>query len=205
MKFIIPALAITTLLLSTSASATVIYLNDDAGLSVSLNSGVLSGGSLAEIIDVDNATDSDPHNAVTGNHAYISGNGAQMDLRFDLGATYDLQTAHLWNIEEAIHPNWGVTAMKIEFFDFALSSLGIYDSPAITSGGNDNPFAESFDLGGITGVKYVDVLLTGGLDGVDITNFGFTTVSAVPAPPVTWLFGAGLLGLAGIARYNKSA
>ena len=204
MKNVILALTVTTLVLSTSVNASSIYLHDDTGLSASLNSGGLSGGSLAEVIDADSAAALDPHNAVTGNHAYISGNGAQMDLRFDLGATYGLQTVHLWNIEEVIYPDWGVTAMSIEFFDLSLVSLGTYDSPAITSGGNGDASAEDFDLGGISGVRYVDVLLTGGSDGVDITNFGFTTVSAVPVPAAAWLFGSALLGLVGIARRKRA-
>ena len=184
----------------TSTGANALYLNDDAGVTVSLNSGALSGGSLANIINADSATEANEHTQST--HAYISGNGAQMDLRFDLGAVYGLLTAHLWNIDEAAFPNWGVTAMHIEFFDNALTSLGTYDSPPITSGGNGDPFAEDFDLGGIPGVRYVDVLLTGGTSGVDITNFGFT---AVPIPAAIWLFGSGLLGLVGISRCKQSA
>jgi len=194
-------LAATTLVLSTSVNAASIYLNDDAGVSVSLNSGALSGGTLANIINADSAAESVVHLIGTpGTHAFIQGSDAQMDLRFDLGATYGLQTAHLWNIEEVIFPNWGVTAMHIEFFDDSLTSLGTYDSLPIISGGNGDPTAENFDLGGILGVKYVDVLLTGDLDGVDITNFGFTTVSSVPVPAAVWLFGSGLIGLIGIAR-----
>ena len=166
--------------LSFNANAASIYLNNDAGVSVSLNSGVLSGGSLSVIIDADSATESNNHTQST--HAFVTGNGAQMDLRFDLGAAYNLQTAYLWNIDETIYPDWGVTAMHIEFFDRNLASLGTYDSPAITSGGNGDPFAEDFGLGGILGVRYVDVLLTGGTDGVDITNFGFTAVPVrIPA------------------------
>ena len=183
----------------TNSNAASIYLNDDAGVSVSLNSGALSGGSLPVIIDANSATESNPHTQST--HAFIRGSGAQMDLRFDLGATYSLQTAHLWNIDEVAFPNWGVTTMHMEFFDNALTLLGTYDSPPITSGGNDDPFAEDFDVGGILEVRYVDVLLTGGTAGVDITNFGFTTV---PLPAALWLFGTGLLGLVGMARRKKA-
>lgn len=173
---------------SVGANAASIYLNDDAGVSVS---GALTGGFLSNIINADSATEANPHTQAT--HAFVSGNGAQMDLRFDLGAVYGLQTAHLWNIDEVAFSLWGVTAMQMEFFDDVLTSLGTYDSPPITSGGDDDPFAEDFDLGGISGVRYVDVLLTGDTSGVDITNFGFTTV---PVPTAIWLFGSalGLLG-----------
>ena len=185
--------------LASSASAASVYLNDDAGVSVSLNSGSLSGGSLPVIIDADSAAESNPHTQST--HAYISGSGAQMDLKFDLGAVYGLRTAHLWNIDEVIFPNWGVIAMHMEFFNNVLASLGTYDSPPITSGGNGDPFAEDFDLGGVQGVRFVDVLLTGGSSGVDITNFGFTTV---PLPAAIWLLGTGMLGLASVKPRRKS-
>ena len=169
-------IALVSLCLSNAVHTAPIYLNDDAGISVSLNSGALSGGGLSNIINADSASELNLHTQST--HAYISGNGAQMDLRFDLGADYDLQTAHLWNIDETIFPTWGVTAMHIEFLADDLTILGSYESPPITSGGNGDPFAEDFDLGGVLGVRFVDVLLTGSTSGVDITNFGFTaTVS----------------------------
>ena len=192
------SVAILIAVTSTGANSMPIYLNDDAGVSVSFNSGSLTGGFLTNIINADSATEANPHTQAT--HAFISGNGAQMDLRFDLGAVYPLQTAHLWNIDEAVFSSWGVTAMHIEFFDNALTSLGTYDSPPITSGGDGDPFAEDFDLGGILGVTFVDVLLTGDTSGVDITNFGFTTV---PVPAAVWLFGSGL-GLLGWIRKRQA-
>jgi hypothetical protein len=36
--------------------------------------------------------------------------------------------------------------------------------------------------------------------GADMTGVSVTTVSAVPVPAAVWLFGSGLIGLAGVAR-----
>ena len=40
---------------------------------------------------------------------------------------------------------------------------------------------------------------------LDLTSLTFTAVSSVPVPAAVWLFGSGLVGLAGVARRRKSS
>ena len=113
-----------------SGSAAPIYLNDVAGVSVGLNSGALSGGQLPNIIDAPDASASEPHSGST--HAYISGNGAQMDLRFDLGADYTLTTFYLWNYEPGL--SWSVDTFDIDFLAADMSGIGTFSGVSLTGG-----------------------------------------------------------------------
>ena len=81
--------------------------------------------------------------------------------------------------------NWGATS-DIDVFNVwdinADGSLTAAVSPGMTDGAFLN-FQAYFDL----------------------TSPGLVTTSAVPVPAAVWLFGSGLVGLAGVARRRKAA
>ena len=84
--------------------------------------------------------------------------------------------------------NWG-----------AVSDIDVINIWDVTSvGGNDVYTSTDFDNDGILG----GAMLDGAFAGFS-ANFNMT--SAVPVPAAVWLFGSGLVGLAGVARRRKAA
>jgi len=103
--------------------------------------------------------------------------------------------------------------MRLDFIPF--SSLGFNSS---TSEATLYTFDSSGNSATFAGSDFTVDLLTlapNGLSGlfdnsnirtnftVDTLNINVTSISAVPVPAAIWLFGSGLIGLAGVARSRK--
>lgn len=71
------------------------------------------------------------------------------------------------------------------------------DTPA-PAGMDENPMIFDLTLGGIT------ILHDTGSATAPVT-YTLTTMSAVPVPAAAWLFGSGLIGIAGVARRRRAA
>lgn len=109
--------------------------------------------------------------------------------------------------------------------DLVLFEIGTPDPFSVTIGGTNNPALATTDTGFLTGgsaqlnAVAIDLSAFGIADGAAVTQItvglnagGATfalagalapTMSPVPVPAAVWLFGSGLLGLAGFARRRK--
>ena len=102
---------------------------------------------------------------------------------------------------------WGVTWNGISRIDMSSGAWdGNADGVAIVTCGVDCAEGDTYTLNYSATVPAGD---PSGFGGV-MYNFFLTgtvgaAVSAVPVPAAVWLFGSGLLGLAGVARRRKSA
>jgi hypothetical protein len=117
--------------------------------------------------------------------------GMTLTFSFDFSARTDATTT-------TVLP--GTFSSATAYVDM-LDGLGFVDITASTSSIDGKP---PIDTGDVTGVIDIDML-----DGQFNNIFGFVDTfgqaSAVPVPATVWLFGSGLLGLAGIARRKKAA
>lgn len=135
--------------------------------------------SLNSIIDLSSADASELHTQTT--HIWVS--GGSLELVFDLGAEYDLEFLHFWNYHGEFYD---VDDIDLTFFDSEQVLVGATSivSPALgnDTGSDATPiFAEDFPLTTSTGIRFVNVVLTGSNNQVDFNNLGFTGV-LVPEP-----------------------
>lgn len=66
----------------------------------------------------------------------------------------------------------------------------------------DNNWTSAVSVSSLTPISAIDVLLLESeISSLSIT---YETVSAVPVPAAVWLFGSGLIGLAGVARRKRA-
>jgi hypothetical protein len=185
-----------------------VYLNDDAGVTVAVGPGS-SGGfvnvpeaqSLANIIDLDAASDPDFHSQTS--HVWWS--GGPLELVFNLQTAYDLTTLHFWNyFGEA----FDVDSLFLRFLDPSGAVLGNQDVlPALGGPGTPNEMilAEDIVLTAPPGVQFVVAFLTATNNQLDFNNMGFTGdlsssepgpgpgPAPVPAPAALGLLGVGVL------------
>jgi hypothetical protein len=128
--------------------------------------------SLASIIDVPSATESELHNQST--HVWVS-NGA-LELSFDLRDNYDLTALHFWNYHSE---DYDVDNIDFKFYDSNNNLVGVLPNYTPTVGGStpsdSTPiFAQTFPLSFPSKVRYVNALLSGSNEQVDFNNLGFT-------------------------------
>ena len=113
-----------------NAVAAPIYLNE-SNITVAVGSGTspgsynntfASGQTINKVIDAPSATSEEFHNQTT--HiwytAYEIGGG--LELSFDFGQEYDLNTLHFWNYTGE---NYDVDNIEFTFFNSANSQVGI--------------------------------------------------------------------------------
>jgi hypothetical protein len=198
------------LLSSLSSASNGVYLNDQ-NITVSLGSSMAAepfanrtaAASLASIIDAPSATADEFHNQST--HVWVS--GGVLELDFDFGVEYDLQIFHFWNYHTESHD---VDDIDMSFFDSAMNLVGTINDimPALgnlTGRDADPIIVEDRSLSFPVNVQFVNMVLSGSNNQVDFSNIGFTAVvSQIPLPAAVWLFGSGLIGLAGVAKRKQS-
>lgn len=182
-----------------------VYLND-SNITVALGASMFpepfqnrsTADSLASVIDAPTAISSEDHNQAT--HVWLSSGSLELD--FDLGTEYDLQTLHFWNY---FSEGFDVDNIDFMFFDslgnFVGSLLGV--SPALGGSGSNPIFAEDLPLSFPSKVQFVNAVLTGSNNQVDFNNIGFTAI-AIPEPSTLIILGFGLLGFAGHRRGRKN-
>jgi len=207
----------TVLFTASVAQAAPIYLNADAGITVSVGAGSTGGfvnvseaQSLANVIDLDAASDPDFHSQ----SSHIWWSGGPLELVFDFKDEYDLSALHFWNY---FTEGFDVDNIALTFFDSSSTSVGSMNvMPALGGPGTPNEMivAQHIPLAAMN-VQFVSAVLTGTNDQIDFNNMGFTgelsspgpgpdpDPSPVPEPGVLTLLGVGVLF--SLARRRRSA
>lgn len=178
------------------ARAQTVYLNQD-NISVSVGAGTspgtfnntfAGGATIAKVIDSATADAAEFHNQQT--HIWYTANsiGGGLELLFDFGQAYDIQTLHFWNYDGEA---FDVDNVSFKFFDVGnqqVGALGI--QPAL--GSSPAIYAQDIELAAPLNVRYVSAFLTGTNAQVDFQNIGFTAVLSVPEPDASalWVLGA---------------
>ncbi|GAA3554777.1 PEP-CTERM sorting domain-containing protein [Marinobacter xestospongiae] len=196
-KLLIPALMLTTS--SMSALAAPIYLNE-SNISVSVGQGTSAGSfnntfsngnTIQKVIDAPNADAAEFHNQ--GTHIWFTADaiGGGLELLFDFGTEYDLNTLHFWNYTAE---SYDVDNISFSFFDSSNSAVGSLSvSPDL--GSSPGIYAQDIALSAPLNVQYVTAFLTGSNRQVDFQNIGFTAELSDPKP-VSESSVFGLLGVA---------
>jgi len=166
---------------SMEAVSVPIYLNS-TNISVSVGSGTTSatsnntfgsGGNqftIEKVIDAATATSLELHNQST--HIWYSGGGpgAGLELLFDFGQQYDLETLHFWNF---FGETFDVDNIEFSFFDENSTSVGSL-SIAPELGDFPSIAAQDIDLAAPLNVQFVTAFLTSTNQQIDFQNIGFT-------------------------------
>lgn len=190
--------------LAQAATGTV-YLNQ-ANISVAVGAGTSpgdfnntfsNGQTITKVIDAPSADAAEFHNQTT--HIWFTADvvGGGLELVFDLGTSYDLQTLHFWNYDGE---GFDVDTLSFRFFNAAGTDIGNLSlTPAL--GSSPAIFAQDIALAAPLNVRSVTVFLAGSNRQVDFQNIGFTAqVSAVPEPASAALL---LLGLGGASAWLR--
>ena len=178
------------------AQAQSIYLNQD-NISVSVGAGTspgtfnntFAGGStIAKVIDAPTADAAEFHNQQT--HIWYTANsmGGGLELLFDFGQAYDIQTLHFWNYDGE---GYDVDEVSFKFFDVGNQQVGVLSiQPAL--GSSPAIYAQDIELAAPLNVRYVSAFLIGSNGQVDFQNIGFTAVASVPEPSALILLLGGI-------------
>lgn len=188
------------------AQAQTVYLNQD-NISVSVGAGTspgtfnntFSGGAtIAKVIDAPTADAAEIHDQPT--HIWYTANnvGGGLELMFDFGQSYDIQTLHFWNYDGE---GYDVDNVGFKFFDAGNQQVGALDvQPAL--GSSPAIYAQDIELAAPLSVRYVSAFLTGSNRQVDFQNIGFTAVVSVSEPGAWALLSMGALVMLG-ARWRR--
>lgn len=182
------------------AQAQTVYLNQD-NISVSVGAGTSpgtfnntfdGGATITKVIDSATADAVEFHNQQTHIWYTASSVGGGLELLFDFGQAYDIQTLHFWNYDGEAYD---VDNVSFKFFDVGNQQVGALDvQPAL--GSSPAIYAQDIELAAPLNVRYVSAFLTGSNAQVDFQNIGFTAVASVPEPDALALLGVGALTLA---------
>jgi hypothetical protein len=189
--------------------ALAVYLNIDnitvavgPGTSPGTFNNTFSGGNtIDKVIDAPSADAEEFHNQTTHIWFTASEVGGGLELLFDFGQGYDINTLHFWNYTGEAYD---VDNVDFTFFNSSNTQVGTLSvQPAL--GSSPGILAEDIPLAAPLNVQFVTAFLTGTNREVDFQNIGFTAeVSQIPVPAAAWLFGSGFLGLIGVARRRKT-
>lgn len=202
--------ALLAIFATSSAMAVPVYLNINnitvavgPGTSPGTFNNTFSGGStIDKVIDAPSADAAEFHNQTTHIWFTASQIGGGLELVFDFGLAYDINTLHFWNYTGE---GFDVDNVDFTFFNGNNMQVGMLSvQPAL--GSSPGILAEDIPLAAPLNVQFVTAFLTGTNGQVDFQNIGFTAeISQIPVPAAVWLFGSGLMGLIGVARRRKTA
>lgn len=189
------------------SQAQTTYLSQDnitvsvgAGTSVGTFNNTFSGGAtITKVIDAPSADAAEFHNQQTHIWYTASSIGGGLELLFDFGQAYDIQTLHFWNYDGEA---FDVDGVSFKFFDVGNQQVGALNiQPAL--GSSPAIYAQDIELAAPLNVRYVSAFLTGSNGQVDFQNIGFTAVASVPEPDamvMLLLGGLVLLGQRGLLK-----
>lgn len=205
MRSILIPLLLSAWPLQHALAADTVYLNKDnitvavgAGTSAgTFNNTFNSGRTIEKVIDAPSADAPEFHDQAT--HIWFTADavGGGLELVFEFGTSYDLQTLHFWNYDSE---SFDVDNLSFRFFNAGGTEIGnlaltpeLGSSPAI--------YAQDIPLAAPLNVRSVKAFLSGSNRQVDFQNIGFTAVvSTVPEPAST---GTLLLGLGALAALTR--
>jgi len=232
---IIPACLILTAGISASASAalsTGSILNFDAGVTTTNASGVVvsvdSGSYFGMDFNINGEVEVNERTAISQNDGLIVGavqaasgshagvpDGTELPGIDQPWEFFGNTGMHYTALPSQVLSDDGLGGVTLDFsgwsvawngFDSNLGSgawqAGFSDSVAQVSCAVDCRDGDTFTL------DYSATVFTGGFSGKGNAKYSLHlegTISAVPVPAAIWLFGAGLLGLAGVARRRKAS
>lgn len=200
----------TACLLLCAAQASIadpVYLNKD-NITVAVGTGTspgsfnntFGGGTIDKVIDAPSAAATEVHSQTT--HIWFTADqvGGGLELQFNFGREYDVNTLHFWNYDSE---SFDVDNVDFTFFNAANAQVGTRSvAPAL--GSSPAIAAQHITLAAPLNVQYVTAFLTGSNGQVDFQNIGFTAEVSAPIPePATlamMLAGLGLLGAAARRR-----
>lgn len=164
-------------------------------------------------VELTDATDA------TGNKALFTFNNIGADLESFIADVYFMDgtllgISNIDNSHSGVQFSEGAKPQHLPGYD-ATASFSADNDPGAANGVQTGEFLGiTFDLlEGITFSDTVDALSTGtlvigihaqGLGADTDENFSESMINTVPVPGAVWLFGSGLIGLAGIARRKKA-
>ena len=195
------ALMLLGITMASGSMAASSYLNQ-SNITVALGAGTSpgsfnntfnNGATINKVIDAPSAVAEEFHDQVT--HIWFTADqvGGGLELKFDFGAQYDINTLHFWNYTSE---DYDVDDISFTFFNAGNSEVGTRSlSPAL--GSSPGIRAQDITLAAPLNVRYVTVFLSGSNRQVDFQNIGFTAGVSAPIPePARWaLMGMGLLGV----------
>lgn len=185
--------------LATTANAQTVYLNKD-NISVAVGSGTspgsfnntfANGATIQKVIDAPSAAAAEFHNQQTHIWFTAATVGGGLELVFDFGRAYDIQTLHFWNYDGE---GFDVDNVNFTFFSVSNQQVGTLSvQPAL--GSSPAIFAQDIQLAAPLNVRYVTAFLSGSNAQVDFQNIGFTAVVSVPEPQaaITLTVGLGVI------------
>ncbi len=177
-----------------SGSYTSSFALDQSGLSVGYTSGVT---------DFDTYFAGNPAHTLSGvNTHFLSSSSAPGTIDFDLGAVTALDGFALWNWHNS---NGGVGVTSVSVFSSndaaftSTTSLGTFGFSLVPT------TAQLVEFSSQASTQYVRLSLSGNGNLIGFGELAFEQAEAnIPAPPIYWLFGAGIFGLVSTIKRKKS-
>lgn len=178
-------LAVVALVSSGAVWGETVYLNrdlitvtvGDGTRQGSFNNTFSAGNTLEKVIDAPTADAEEIHNQQTHIWFTAARPGDGLELIFDFGISYDIETVHVWNYTGE---GYDVDEITFRFFDAAGQETGsIRIEPALGSAGGIK--AEDIPLKSPLNVRRVVAMLVGSNQQIDFQNIGFTARVSDPS------------------------